>query len=748
MRAGRRLAISDPSPPSDSLRLSMFTSPCASLLPTPADGVRARDTIARRSVSRRSSRALLASVTALAVGASAVQGQGSGSVTLDHLLATPFPTTIVAAPRGGAVAWVLNERGARNIWVATPPAYAGRRLTNWSQDDGQEVTSLTWEPDGASLVFVRGGGRNRAGESPNPAQLVGGAESAVYRVSLAGGAPRRLGGGTSPSISPDGATLLINRGKLWARSLRDSAADFTELLNIRGAQVNVRWSPDGARFAFVSDRGDHAFIGVYDVAARTVQYIAPSVDSDVAPVWSPDGRRLAFIRVPASSRLTLFEAVRRGRPWSIHVADIATGATRVVWTADEGDGSVLHEVVGDDQLLWGDGDRLVFPWEKDGWTHLYSVSVSGGRPLLLTPGDGEVEDVVLSRDRRSVLYNSNQGDIDRRHLWRVPVAGGAPVALTSGEGIEWAPEELSDGALAYLRSGARTPAHAVRQAGNAAAVALAATIPADFPSARLVQPQAVMVTAADGMQIHAQLFLPPGHMTGARHPAAIFFHGGSRRQMLLGYNYGEYYHNAYSLNQYLASRGFVVLVVNYRSGIGYGLDFREAERYGAGGASEFNDVVGAGLYLRGRDDVDPARIALWGGSYGGYLTAMGLARAPELFAAGVDLHGVHDWNVGIRTFVPTFNTLLDPARTRLALESSPLASLDRWRAPVLVIHGDDDRNVSFAETITLVEQLRDRGVEVEQLVFPDEVHSFLRHASWRAAYGAAAEFLERRLGAR
>lgn len=674
--------------------------------------------------------------------------QSPGALTLDQLLATPFPTGIVAAPRGGAVAWVLNERGARNIWVATPPAYAGRRLTNWSADDGQEISSLTWEPDGNSIVFVRGGGRNRAGESPNPAQLVGGAESAIYRVSLAGGEPRRLGGGAAPSISPDGATLLVSRGKIWSRSLRDGGGEFAELLGIRGGQGNVRWSPDGSRFAFVSDRGDHAFVGIYDVAARSVRYLAPSVDSDMSPAWSPDGRRIAFIRIPASSRLTLFEAVRRARPWSIMVADVATGEARAAFTVDTGDGSAFREIVGGDQLLWGDGDRLVFPWEKDGWTHLYSVAAGGGRPLLLTPGDGEVEDVVLSRDRRTVFYNSNQGDIDRRHLWRVSVSGGAPVALTSGDGIEWAPRELSDGSLAFLRSDARTPAHAVRMVAGAAAVPLAANVPADFPSARLVVPQGVMITAADGMQIHAQLFLPPGHVAGTRHPAAIFFHGGSRRQMLLGYNYGEYYHNAYSLNQYLASRGFVVLSVNYRSGIGYGLDFREAERYGAGGASEFNDVVGAGMYLRGRDDVDGSRIALWGGSYGGYLTAMGLARAPELFAAGVDLHGVHDWNVGIRTFVPTYNTLLDPDRTRLARESSPLASLDRWRAPVLVIHGDDDRNVSFAETITLVEELRARDVEVEQLIFPDEVHSFLRHASWKAAYGAAAEFLERRLRVR
>src|SRR5712692_7352852 len=112
--------------------------------------------------------------------------------------------------------------------------------------------------------------------------------------------------------------------------------------------------------------------------------------------------------------------------------------------------------------------------------------------------------------------------------------------------------------------------------------------------------------------------------------------------MVLAWHYSEYYHNAYALNQYLAGRGYVVLIVNYRSGIGYGVEFREALNYGARGASEFNDVLGAGLYLRSRADVDPRRIGLWGGSYGGYLTALGLARASDLFAAGVDLYGVHD----------------------------------------------------------------------------------------------------------
>jgi dipeptidyl aminopeptidase/acylaminoacyl peptidase len=173
------------------------------------------------------------------------------------------------------------------------------------------------------------------------------------------------------------------------------------------------------------------------------------------------------------------------------------------------------------------------------------------------------------------------------------------------------------------------------------------------------------------------------------------------------------------------------------------MEFREALNQGAGGGSEFQDVLGAGLYLRSRPDVDPRRIGLWGGSYGGYLTAMGLSRASDLFAAGVDIHGVHDWNVGTRTFVPNYDPT--PEVERLAFQSSPMATLDTWRSPVLVVHGDDDRNVSFSETVDLVEALRERGVEVEQLILPDEVHTFLRYESWLAVYRATAEFLERKL---
>lgn len=181
-----------------------------------------------------------------------------------------------------------------------------------------------------------------------------------------------------------------------------------------------------------------------------------------------------------------------------------------------------------------------------------------------------------------------------------------------------------------------------------------------------------------------------------------------------------------------------MLSVNFRTGIGYGREFRAAPRSGWRGATEYQDVVAAAYYLRSRADINPARIGLWGGSYGGYLTAMGLARNSDLFAAGVDLHGVHDWSARRAAGA-------DADARKLAENSSPVSSVSSWRSPVLLIHGDDDRNVDFSQTVDLVQRLREQKVDFEQLVFPDEVHDFLLHRHWVQAYAAAVTFFDRRL---
>jgi dipeptidyl aminopeptidase/acylaminoacyl peptidase len=356
--------------------------------------------------------------------------------------------------------------------------------------------------------------------------------------------------------------------------------------------------------------------------------------------------------------------------------------------------------------------------------------------------------VTLTPDKKSVIFSSNQEDVDRRHLWRVSVAGGSPQqAITKGETMEWSPVVTADGKhILCLGSTAIVPAMPYQLTANGREM-IAKQALGEFPSSSLVTPKQVIFKSEDGLTLHGQLFLP---RSGAgKAPGLVFMHGGPIRQMMLGFHYMDYYHNAYAMNEYLASRGYAVLSVNYRLGVMYGRAFREPPNTVWRGAAEYKDVVAAGRYLQALPEVDGDKIGLWGGSYGGFLTAMGLAKNSDLFKAGVDFHGVHDWSVFL-TERPYFGSVAtkppdEDAAVKLAWESSPDAYVSTWKSPVLLIHGDDDRNVPFSQTVDLVQRLRAQHVPFEQLIIPDEIHGFLMWKSWVRAYGATADFFDRTL---
>jgi dipeptidyl aminopeptidase/acylaminoacyl peptidase len=775
------------------------------------------------------------SVTALAAFALLSQPLISAPPTAKQFLSPASPQEVVAARKVDRVAWVDYAEGKRNAFTAAAPLFAPVRLTNFSKDDGIMMSAVRISDDGSTVIFLRGEALNREGWAANPTADPNGPEHAIWaaRTSGAGGA-WRVAEATNPELAPDGSSILfIKSGQIYRAKVapvkpaneidRGEKAFITEW----GVQSEPKWSPDGRKIAFVTTRTDHSFIAVYDVAARTVKYMSPSVDFDTTPMWTADGKHLIFVRRPglpfgqqaqqggggiglpngpaAQAPATAAAAAQPGRGGgrggrgaqaaaatpaqgtpapapvnntpglmratfrgghtiAVYKADTATGDAQEIWHNQPND-TVVTNLTGarlaGEYLIFqfgagfggrGGGRGTAAPAEPaatpqtpaapvDEWERYYSLHVTdaAARPVLLTTTDGMIENqtsIALSPDGKTFYYCTNAKDIERRHIWSVPAAGGAPpVQITTGEGVETYPAPLASGKyLATLSAGWNLPQSLGiwKMAAEAPAthkIIFPAARPG-FPADAHVKPEIILTKAADGMEIHNQLFLPKDLKAGERRPAIVFVHGGPQRQMMAAYHYMQFYHWAYGINQWLANQGYIVLSINYRSGVGYGRSFRTAPRTNAAGNSEYQDVLAGGKYLQTRADVDPNRVGIWGLSYGGLLTAQALARNSDIFKAGVDLAGVH-----------LYGSSLDPAA--LSYQSSAIGAIDGWKSPVLLIQGDDDRNVAFQQMTGLVQLLRQRDVYHEVIVFPDDVHESLLHSRWLYTLDRMEKFLHK-----
>jgi dipeptidyl aminopeptidase/acylaminoacyl peptidase len=663
------------------------------------------------------------------------------SLTMEQISSAPYPYNLVAAPQGGSVAWIYNEHGARNVWIASSDSkghYESHRLTTYTGDDGIDIADLSWGGDGRRLFYTRGGTED--GMLPvNPASQASGPKAGeIWSVGLDGKAPVRIADGQFAAPSPRGDRVaFVKDGQPWLAPADGSALP-TQLFHDGAGQVDsLTWSPNGSLLAFVTERTGHSIVGVFNTLTRHIQWMSPGIDHDVSPTWSPDGKRLVFMRLPSQAGSD-FQAHREGWPWELWVADASTGEGHRIWKASPGAGSVFREMFNGKSLFWAADDRIIFPWEVTGWVRIYSVSANGGEPTLLTPGQSEVFKAEVSQDGTRIVYSTNQDDIDRRHIWEVPTRGGKPHQLTFGNGIEDLAEITADNRILALRGEPRVPLRPVLISGDTMIDVAPQAIPKDFPSTDLVEPKLVTFQAADGKTVHGQLFIPAGY--NGKRPALIFFHGGpTNRQLFASWDPFETHAHLYAANQYLANHGYVVLSINYRGGAGYGLDWREAEGFGDKGGSERKDIVGAARYLQTLAEVDPKRLGVWGGSYGGRMTSLALATAPEFFIAGVDYAGVHDW-----TRMPGFKAA-NQDDVKLAIESSAIGHVDAWRAPVLLIHADTDPVVPFEQTTELAAALRNKGVQVDELMIPDEVHYLLKNSSWLQIIKATRSYFDQHM---
>ena len=573
-------------------------------------------------------------LAAVAAGWAIAGAPQAAPFTIEQALSYPFVDHLVAAPHADRIAWVRMVRGVRNVWVADGPSLTPRPVTRFTADDGQEITGLTFSPDGRTLVFVRGGDHDanwpaKGDLAPDPASSPDEPKITLWLADPTGAKPAAaITEGDEPAVTDAGMLAYVKAGQVWTAKLDGTGA--RRMFFDRGKDGELAWSPDGRRLAFVSNRDDHAFVGVYGGADQPIAWMAASTGRDDAPAWSPDGSRIAFTRRPGIGGAPEPRLTEVPHPWSIWTVDAATGAGRRVWSSDKTLHGSYPEVAGEANLHWAASDRLIFLSTQDNWPHLYAVAdaamndKTGASARLLTPGAFMVEHVAMAPDLGAVIYSANTGpspaDDDRRHLFAVKVAGGAPFALTSGETLEWSPAVMKS-AIAYIGADPRNPpaVQVVLHGSGVRRILDNQAPPAEFAGAEFVVPKKVTFTAPDGLTIHGQLFqAAQGAPSGAsKTPGLIFVHGGPPRQMMLGWSYMDYYTHAYAMNQYYAAHGYTVLSVNYRLGIGYGYDFQHPADGGPRGSSEYQDVLAGGKYLQGLAGVDPARIGIWGGSYGG-----------------------------------------------------------------------------------------------------------------------------------
>jgi dipeptidyl aminopeptidase/acylaminoacyl peptidase len=686
-------------------------------------------------------------VAAVALAVLVLSDRSLATSSEQQFMEFPLATQTVAASNSAAFAWLIRQGGRTEVRYASAPKFEPQTLLSAEDGDGQPPTDVVLSPDGKFVAYTTGNAFG--GEQPyNPTNLLAPVGPAVWVTSTAAGAnARRIGPGFNPTFSPDGARLLYRHDKdLLIANIGESAAQASITVTGGAKFADIQWSPDSSAIAFVQDRGGYAFVGLYRPGDDHVQWIVTGPDRAASPMWSPDGKQLAYLEHPGREHTRKYNKTE-SEPLAVKVVDAHSGVSRMLWqTSSPASGSLEDP---DSALRWVGNDRVVFYSEHDGWARLYAVATTGGEPTALTPANCEVaESEAVGATELFVVHNCSDLHTRQASIVDVKTHASRPVATKD---VVIANAAAAQEKLILFTGGDADSAPLPRIQDLKTGKVLFREASAAYGYTKLFQsaaPQVVTLQAEDGVSVPAQLFLP---RTKRANAALIFVHGGPPRQMFPAFHFSEYYARTYAMNRRLADLGYVVLSVNYRSGVGYGRGFREAENRGWNGASEYRDVVAAGRWLAKRPDVDPSRIGIWGGSYGGLLTAQALARNSDLFAAGVAVHGVFDWSwPSPRAFhlnPSDFFGVSEATRAR-AFASSPLAAVDQWRSPVLLFSGDMDANVDVAETVDLTQKLRARSVDVRTILVPGEAHGFVLHATWQRLWQEMTAFFGETLAER
>jgi len=432
--------------------------------------------------------------------------------------------------------------------------------------------------------------------------------------------------------------------------------------------------------------------------------------------WSEDGRGAALLARSADNK----------DRWVL-LLDPATGKTRTL--------VALHDDAwangpGAFTLGWlPDNRRVYFESEQDGFAHLYTISIDGGQPVQLTRGAFEVSDVRLSEDKSKFYFTSSEVSFAERHLYSMPTTGGARTRLTALPGNNDADISPDERMLAIVRSYSNKPPELYLAASAPLSDARQVTtspIP-EFFAYNWTEPPIVAIKARDGQTVQARLY-KPARPNGA---AVLFVHGAGYLQNV--HKWWSSYYREYMFHHLLMERGYTVLDIDYRGSAGYGRDWRTGI-YRHMGDKDLTDHVDAARYLAAAHNIDPKRIGIYGGSYGGFITLMAMFTTPDVFAAGAALRPVTDW---AHYNHPYTSNILNLPQTDLEAykRSSPIYFAEGLRGALLICHGMVDVNVHFQDSVRLAQRLIELRKENWELApYPVEDHAFERDTSWADEY--------------